>query len=134
MREELKIFENRSDDWYAKERAYEESISAWDLDDGRKLKQEHQNAHAKADLRKQYFKDYQNTKSRQSKKEYNFQDVSIQKKIVKTFVIMTLVITLLPTILILFADGIGEDFIFTILMLIFIVTMVLNSKQKGKRR
>lgn len=41
MREELQAFENRSDDWLAKERAYEESVSAWDFDDGKKIKLEH---------------------------------------------------------------------------------------------
>lgn len=45
MRDELKVFENRSDDWLAKERTYEESISAWDLDEGKKLKESHKMHH-----------------------------------------------------------------------------------------
>ena len=45
MREDLKVFENRSDDWLAKERAYEESVSAWDLDEGKKLKKQHELRH-----------------------------------------------------------------------------------------
>ena len=48
MREELQAFENRSDDWLAKERAYEDSVSAWDFDEGRKVKIEHiENCEAK---------------------------------------------------------------------------------------
>lgn len=49
MNEELKVFENRSDDWLAKERRYEESVSAWDLDEGKKLKESHERNHSHYD-------------------------------------------------------------------------------------
>lgn len=41
----LSIFENRSDDWLAKERAYEETVSAWDFDEGKKIKKAHEIRH-----------------------------------------------------------------------------------------
>lgn len=42
MREELEVFENRHDDWLAKERKYEDSVSAWDFDEGKKLRKAHE--------------------------------------------------------------------------------------------
>ena len=41
MNKDLEAFENRSDDWLAKERRREELVSAWDFDEGYKLKIEH---------------------------------------------------------------------------------------------
>ncbi|MDO4501082.1 MAG: hypothetical protein Q4B60_07420 [Erysipelotrichaceae bacterium] len=41
MKDELKVFENRNDDWLAKERTYEAKVSAWDLDEGKRIKEEH---------------------------------------------------------------------------------------------
>ena len=41
MKKELEVFENRSDDWLAKEVARERATSVWDFDDGQKLKNEH---------------------------------------------------------------------------------------------
>ena len=45
MNKDLEAFENRSDDWLAKERAYEDSISAWDLDEGKRIKENHERRH-----------------------------------------------------------------------------------------
>jgi len=45
MQKDLEKFENRSDDWLAKQRAHESRVSAWDLDDARKLKREHEVKH-----------------------------------------------------------------------------------------
>lgn len=42
MNKDLEVFENRSDDWLAKERKYEATVSAWDLDEGKKLRAEHE--------------------------------------------------------------------------------------------
>lgn len=43
MEKNLLKFENRSDDWLAKQRKDEEKVSAWDFDEGIKLKRAHQN-------------------------------------------------------------------------------------------
>lgn len=45
MKDDLKIFENRSDDWLAKEREYEETVSAWDFDEGKRIKEIHKQKH-----------------------------------------------------------------------------------------
>lgn len=42
MNKDLEKFENRSDDWLAKERLYEETVSAWDFDEGKKIKKQHE--------------------------------------------------------------------------------------------
>lgn len=41
MKDELEEFENRRDDWLAKERKYEETVSAWDFDEAKKIRKEH---------------------------------------------------------------------------------------------
>lgn len=42
MDKDLKQFENRSDDWLAKERKDEDKVSAWDFDEGKKIKKFHE--------------------------------------------------------------------------------------------
>lgn len=42
MTKGLEQFENRSDDWLAKERQEESRVSAWDFDEGRKVKEFHE--------------------------------------------------------------------------------------------
>ena len=49
--EELKIFENRSDDWLAREREYENSVSVWDFDEAKEIKAEHHLQHMMEDRR-----------------------------------------------------------------------------------
>ena len=41
MNKDLERFENRSDDWLAKQRKRENKISAWDFDEGMKIKEYH---------------------------------------------------------------------------------------------
>ena len=42
MEKDLLKFENRSDDWLAKQRKEESRVSAWDFDEGIKVRSEHQ--------------------------------------------------------------------------------------------
>lgn len=42
MNKDLEQFENRSDDWLATERKRENLVSAWDFDEGKKLKEFHE--------------------------------------------------------------------------------------------
>lgn len=42
MNKDLKHFENRSDDWLAKQREKENTVSAWDIDEGKKIKYNHE--------------------------------------------------------------------------------------------
>ena len=41
MSKGLEQFENRDDDWLAKERKEEDKVSAWDFDEGKKIKEFH---------------------------------------------------------------------------------------------
>lgn len=52
--DDLKKFENREDDWLAKQRRLESRISPWDLDDARKLKIEHEKIHSSYNKRNAY--------------------------------------------------------------------------------
>ena len=42
MEKDLLKFENRSDDWLAKQRKEESRVSAWDFDEGIKVRNDHQ--------------------------------------------------------------------------------------------
>ena len=42
MDKDLLKFENRSDDWLAKQKKEESYVSAWDFDEGKKIKEYHQ--------------------------------------------------------------------------------------------
>ena len=42
MDQDLERFENRSDDWLAKQKKLESKISAWDFDEGKRIKEEHE--------------------------------------------------------------------------------------------
>jgi len=53
MRSDLERFENRSDDWLAKQRKYEEKVSAWDFDEGKRIKEEHHIKHLAYDSRQE---------------------------------------------------------------------------------
>ena len=42
MNKDLEQFENRSDDWLAKQRNIENKTSAWDIDEGKRIKEIHE--------------------------------------------------------------------------------------------
>ena len=42
MNKDLEQFENRSDDWLAKQRNIENRTSAWDIDEGKRIKEYHE--------------------------------------------------------------------------------------------
>lgn len=52
MNKDLEQFENRSDDWLASEKRLEERVSAWDIDEGKRIKQFHED-HCEANYIKQ---------------------------------------------------------------------------------
>lgn len=47
MKEELKGFENREDDWLAREMRREAKLSPWNVDEAKIIKEEHARIHAK---------------------------------------------------------------------------------------
>lgn len=118
MRDELKVFENRSDDWLAKERSYEESISAWDLDEGKKLKESHEKHHAN------YNKTHAKGVIGKPIKQEDFVSVD-SSKIFKTIIIV-IVVSIIAVILVRFfsllfidASSIIEFVPFIIFILVF---------------
>ena len=64
MKKELEAFENRSDDWLADQIKHEQRVSAWDFDDAKKLKQEHERKHLA-------YKQMNSSLARTEKKENN---------------------------------------------------------------
>lgn len=42
MNKDLERFENRSDDWLAKQRKIENKVSAWDFDEAKQIKEAHE--------------------------------------------------------------------------------------------
>lgn len=121
MKDELKVFENRSDDWLAKQRAYEDRHSAWDLDDAKYLKEEHHQIHRERDISKQNFKNIDRKSS--------YPKDSIDKKqsaIIKVIVIGTIAIFMIPFLIIfisgtIYFGGLIEAFP----IIVFIIIMVI---------
>ena len=87
---DLKQFENRNDDWLAKQRRLEEKISPWDLDDARKIKEEHATRHQQYNQRQEEFRQYRQTRTPVSKGSSN-----ALAKVIAVFVIIVFLIVLL---------------------------------------
>lgn len=101
MKEELQAFENRSDDWLAKERAYENSVSAWDFDEGKKVRLEHHNdcdaKEVKANHERRH-KEYNETHDKglinDSKQFEDLDKASIRRVLIPIFAILALIIVI----------------------------------------
>lgn len=95
MREDLQQFENRSDDWLAKQRKYEENVSAWDLDEGRKIKEEHARIHAAYNKDQEYLKMYQQrTKEKSRSQEMEAKSFINSMEVIITIAIIVMIILL----------------------------------------
>lgn len=132
MREELKIFENRSDDWLAKERAYEARVSAWDLDDGNKLKAEHHASHKAMDIRKQNFKNIDKSGYKKNR------NVSSRNEGLKIFSILISAMIFAFTIafILIVADEmfIPGEFFQIFPAVIFIIALIFTTNLRKERR
>lgn len=126
MKEELKIFENRSDDWLAKERAYEERVSAWDLDDAKYIKQEHHRIHVQKDIRKQKFKNLEVNGKLNSHKTNNNQ---------KTVLICIGLLIVLYVLFVFFISGnfIIDDLLFGFPTIIVVFMMIVSNLKKERK-
>lgn len=118
MKDELKIFENRSDDWLAKERAHEARVSAWDLDEGRRIKEEHERIHKAHDVRRTS-NDYQKT-----------DDLSVLKYVLITIFGFVFLITM---IIITLATG-GPGILPLFVIYAFAIVVAINTKKRRGRR
>lgn len=135
MNKDLEAFENRSDDWLAKERRREELVSAWDFDEGYKLKNEHsRNCEAKQikldhEIKHEYYDRIQ--KQRRERANNQFQQIDSSKAL-KVFAPVFLVMILIIMIGAFAASGfinIGEIG-FAIPIIIFILLANLLPKRR----
>ena len=131
MKKELQIFENRSDDWLAKERKYEESISVWDLYEAKKIKSYHEkNCEANRIKTEHEIKHSSYKQNRNSNTQFTDLNNKTIKTIATTIVIVVLVITL---VFMLIASNVTniETFMAVPIVLFIIGANIANSK-KGK--
>lgn len=116
----LKKFENREDDWLAKQRRLESRISPWDLDDARKLKTEHERIHSSYRRRNSY----SGTVKKASNSVYNL----IAGIFLAVFVIMFITVVI----------GISGRFVlagnFPVFILVLICVVLAGISAGGKRR
>lgn len=126
MKEELKIFENRSDDWLAKQRAYEDRHSVWNLDDGKNLKEEHHRIHEEKDIRKQNFKNIE--KNRRIYTRINETEKQKSSKLLIIFIYFIIFLVVMIDV------GIfGEIFAFMPIIIFVIIMASFTNLKKGKR-
>ena len=84
---DLLKFENRNDDWLAKQKHEESLISPWDIDEGHKLKAIHnQNCEAR------YIKLDHEKKHKKYLEHNASNDIDIQKSIIKMFLLPVFVV------------------------------------------
>lgn len=136
MNKDLEAFENRSDDWLANERKREELISAWDLDEGHKLKQEHRENCEAYQIKKDH--EIKHARFNEMNKvnlsaNRQFQDLE-PTKIVKAFVPVFTVVLLIILLGIFTASGVidGGEIGFAIPIIIFILLVNLMSNKRRK--
>ena len=124
---DLKQFEDRNDDWLAKQRRLEQRISPWDLDEARKIKEEHEIRHRQYNQRRN---EYQ--KERKSRPNVSSSSGNKFAKVIVISVILVLLITLLPLLLMTFR---GHGVIsFNFLPIFFFLIVIVLSSLGGKKR
>ena len=87
MDKDLLKFENRSDDWLAKQKKEESYVSAWDFDEGKKIKEYHQDNCEATQIKQQheyrhqmYNKKVQEIRSGTNKINKNFNKILKKRK------------------------------------------------------
>ena len=124
---DLKQFENRNDDWLAKQRRLEEKISPWDLDDARKIKEEHAAKHQQYNQRQGEYR-----RSRQTRPPVSSNSGNALAKFVVVVVVVVFVITLLPLVLMTFrGNGV---FSMSFMPLLFVIIVIILSSLGGRKR
>lgn len=138
MNKDLEVFENRHDDWLAKERKYESTVSAWDLDEGKKLRAEHEeDCEAREikrshELRHQAY-DNQFVNLNDLAKKRNETEVSK-----KTALIIVLLFTIIPLIAIITViigimdEGAVEAVLVMPIILLILIVNIFKTKRRKK--
>ena len=133
MNKDLEAFENRSDDWLAKERKREALISAWDFDEGYKVKKEHsENCEARKIKKEHEIKhEYYNLMNNKLNVNKQFQEIDSNKAL-KVFVPVFLVMILIILIGSFAAMGYinQNEFSFAIPIILFILMANLLPKRR----
>ena len=137
MNKDLEVFENRSDDWLAKERKYEATISAWDLDEGKKLRAEHEEDCEAREIKRSHELRHQAYNNQFT----NLNDLVKKKKEVpqnKLTLLIVLFAFFIPMMIFvgIFIETFGEsipEFILVIPIIVLIL-MVNVIKQKGRNK
>lgn len=138
MNKDLEVFENRSDDWLAKERKYEATVSAWDLDEGRKLRAEHEDNCEAREIKRSHEQrhqayDNQFVNLNDLAKKRNETEVSK-----KTGLIILLLLTIVPlatiiTVIIgIMSDGPAEVVLVMPIILLILIVNIYKMKRRKK--
>ena len=135
MNKDLEAFENRSDDWLAKERQREALVSAWDFDEGHKLKKEHRENCEAYEIKQDHEikHKYYDMLNKQSSANIQFQDLN-SNKTVKVLVPILLLSILFIFIGVFASLGMinGSEFGYIIPIVIFIIMVNLLPNKRRK--
>lgn len=137
MNKDLEVFENRSDDWLAKERKYEATVSAWDLDEGKKLRAEHEDDCEAREIKRSHelrHQAYNNQFTNLNDLVKNKKEVP-QNKLTLLIVLFAFFIPMMIFVGILietFGESIPEFIL--VIPIIVLILMVNVIKQKGRNK
>jgi len=120
---DLDVFENREDDWLAKQRQHEARVSAWDFDEGRRLKIEHEIKHNEFNQKREVIREL----SRERNNEFqNLNTTKLNssnsdpKPLIITIVIATIFIMAIGFITNFNMDNFAGSFIIYFMLMIFL--------------
>ena len=120
MNKDLEQFENRSDDWLAKQRAKENSVSAWDIDEGKRIKQYHEENCEAREIKERH----ERIHSGQLKPKKKQDNIPVFLIVVIAFLVIDVI-----------TDFIGDVVIapFGIIVTVIVTLSILSSIKKGRQ-
>jgi len=137
MNDDLKKFENRSDDWLADQIKYESLVSAWDLDEGRRLKEEHEILHSAYNEKIEEIRELNKVKDISFKPQvFDLNKTSIEnidEKMKKNLGFVVIIGIIVALIIAFGIIGYGENIFGLIMMLIFITSFYTSSKKQRRK-
>lgn len=135
MNKDLEKFENRSDDWLAKERIYEETVSAWDFDEGKRIKKQHEEDCEAKEIKEKHeaiHNAYNSYQKQVNKGSNNFVRLD-SKQAAKIFIPILLMCTLIILIGIASEFGVINDSEVVLALPIIIFIAAVNLLPKKRR-
>ena len=121
MNKDLERFENRSDDWLAKQRKSENKVSAWDFDEGMKIKEYHEEHCEAKEIKERHEKIHSG--QIKGRKKNNTSALLI-------VILMIALVNIIPEIII--ENNYSEIPVVTLCLIVFTLAMVSVLK-KGKQ-